>query len=85
MALVGAAAFAVQGGEYSTADWLELRARERALQAEVDSLTREVDSLGRWAKQVESDPAVQERLARERFGMIRPGEMLYRIVGPRGE
>ena len=73
-------AFGYAGGEYSTGDWRTLRdnvAVERAaaarLQIEIDSLRREADAL-------ETDPAAQERAARERFGMLRPGEMMYRIA-----
>jgi CheY-like chemotaxis protein len=29
---------------------------------------------------LKSDPATQERVAREVFGMIRPGEILYQVV-----
>jgi len=73
----------VFGGEYSTRNWLKLRrqlAEEqdtvRALQAEIDSLARLADDLG-------TDRAGQGRAAREVFGMIRNGEVLYRIVPPR--
>lgn len=37
------------------------------------------DSLRRGIRSVTSDTAVIERVARERFGMIRPGETIYRI------
>jgi len=80
--LVVMGVFAVQGGEYSTWDY---RALERQLSAEDSAearLTRVVDSLTRVLKAVETDPAVQERIAREQFGMIRPGERLYRLVPP---
>ena len=72
--------FAVQGGEYSTLQWLELRKRERAEAALVQQLTREVDSLARVKKRVETDPAVQERVARELYGMLRPGEVEYTLL-----
>ena len=72
--------FAVQGGEYSTLQWLELRKRERAEAALVEKLTREVDSLARVKKRVETDPAVQERVARELYGMLRPGEVEYTLL-----
>jgi len=72
--------FAVQGGEFSTLDWLALRSRERAERTRVAELSRMVDSLGREAQLIERDPKVQERIARESFGMIRKGEFLYRIV-----
>ncbi len=77
--VVGGLAFGYTGGEYSTGDWRTLRdnvATERAvatrLQIDIDSLRREADAL-------ETDSAAQERAARERFGMLRPGEMMYRI------
>ncbi len=42
-------------------------------------LEAEIDSLTAWAAALESDSATQERVARERFGMIRNGEILYRV------
>ena len=45
-------------------------------------LRRLVDSLQRSADALEHDLRVQERVARERFGMIRRGELLYRLVPP---
>ena len=72
--------FAVQGGEYSTLQWLDLRKRERTEQALVRTLAREVDSLARVKKRVETDPAMQERLARELYGMLRPGEIEYTLL-----
>jgi hypothetical protein len=32
------------------------------------------------ATAIERDPRMQERVARERFGMLRKGEFLYRLV-----
>lgn len=73
--------FAVQGGEYGTTDLLRQRGRMARIQHEVDSLQRQVDSLQRWKKSIETDPLVQERLAREEFGMIRGDkEVLYRFA-----
>ncbi|PYO98037.1 MAG: hypothetical protein DMD61_11015 [Gemmatimonadetes bacterium] len=36
--------------------------------------------LRRLTHALETDPAAQERAAREQFGMIRKGELLYRLV-----
>jgi cell division protein FtsB len=72
--------FALQGGEYGTLDLLQLRREEAEERANVERLQRLVDSLGRAATAIERDPRVQERVARERFGMIRKGEFLYRLV-----
>jgi cell division protein FtsB len=72
--------FGVQGGEYGTTDLLALRRQEASERTQVDRLRHVVDSLERDAKAIETDLRVQERVARERFGMIRPGELLYRLV-----
>jgi cell division protein FtsB len=46
----------------------------------VDSLQRQVDSLGRFLRLVKGDSATQERIAREEFGMVRGDkEILYRF------
>jgi len=80
IAVVGAAlVFAVWGGEYSTWNWLTLRREEKRMRAEVVQLHQEVDSLKALKKQIEIDPSLQERIAREQFGMIAKGEYLYII------
>ena len=78
--IAGAIFFAVQGGEYSTRDLYVLNTRNRALTYEVDSLQRQVDSLGRYLGMVKGDSATMERIAREEFGMVRGDkEVLYRF------
>jgi cell division protein FtsB len=75
--LLAALLFAVQGGEYSTLEWLELRKRERIERDSVAMLEHAIDSLGKLARAIETDPATQERYARELYGMIRPGEHVF--------
>ncbi len=83
VAALALAALALLGGEYGTLDWLKLR-RELALEREaVRDVQVELDSLERLARALETDPAAQERAAREQFGMIRDGEILYRLVPKR--
>ena len=41
-----------------------------------------VDSLEKAAIAIERDPRVQERVARESFGMIKDGEFLFRVLPP---
>ena len=79
-ALVFALYFAVQGGEYGTLDLLKLRREVAAEQEKVTLLKQALDSLGREAMAIEHDPRVQEHVAREQFGMIRRGELLYKLV-----
>jgi cell division protein FtsB len=75
--------FAVQGGEYGTSDLLRQRARRQALVARLDTLQRQVDSLTRRKLALQNDAALQERIAREEFGMVRgQKEILYRFADP---
>ena len=85
LGLLVALYFALQGGEYGTLDLLQLRKEEAAEQGKVERLTRVVDSLEHAAASIERDPRTQERVARERFGMLRKGEFLYRLVPTAGD
>ena len=79
---IAVVSFAVQGGEYGTLDLLDQRRKLARVTAEVDSLQRVVDSLQAYKRLVETDPVTQERIAREEFGMVKPGEVLYRFADP---
>jgi cell division protein FtsB len=81
VAVVGGLAFGFAGGEYGTLDWWQMKRDLAAEQAALDSLKTETDSLARELRLLERDPATQERMAREKFGMIRPGELLFIIEG----
>jgi cell division protein FtsB len=74
--------FGIQGGEYATTDLVALRRQEASERAQVQRLRLVVDSLQKEAVAIEHDLRTQERVARERFGMIRRGELLYRLVPP---
>jgi cell division protein FtsB len=82
LAIVFAVYFALQGGEYSTSDLFRQRQRERMLIRSLDSLQHDVDSLRALRRLIETDPATQERIAREDFGMIRDKELLFRFIDP---
>ncbi len=80
LAIIAALVFAVQGGEWGTLDLWRQRGRLARLKATVDSLQHEVDSLKAYKKALESDPVLQEKIAREEFGMVRGNkELLYRF------
>ncbi len=81
--LLGVLAFAIQGGEFGTTDLLSQQLKKRRLQATAESLARQVDSLTEVKKSIQTDPRVQERIAREEFGMVKGDrEMLYRFADP---
>lgn len=78
--IVGALIFALEAGEYSTLDIVRQRRRLTELTTRSDSIRHAVDSLTRAEKLVRTDPVTQERIAREEFGMVRGGEILYRFI-----
>jgi cell division protein FtsB len=80
--IVGGLAFGVAGGEYATWDWWQLRREVRAERAALDSLRREIDSLEIALRLLQRDPATVERVARERYGMLRPGEIMFQVEIP---
>ncbi|NOT07739.1 MAG: septum formation initiator family protein [Gemmatimonadales bacterium] len=82
LVVAGAVWAALMVGEYSTPQWLALRSKERTERERLVALRAEVDSLARVKKLVETDPAMQERVAREQYGMLRKGEVEFTLVRP---
>ena len=79
--VLGALWFAIEGGEYGTRDLIQQKRRRARLQSQIDSAQYVVDSLRSYRKRLETDPVLQERIAREEFGMVRgTKEILYRIA-----
>lgn len=77
--LVLAAYFALFGGEYGL---FEMRRVKRELDVErqrLEDARLEVERLDARADSLENDSLTIERIAREKWGMIRPGERLYRF------
>lgn len=77
--LLLAAYFAVFGGEYTVFQFGAMEEMERSRAAELAETEAAIDSLEAMEAKLESDPAAIERVARERYGMIRDGEILYRF------
>jgi cell division protein FtsB len=82
-ALLLGAYWAVFGGEYSVFEVRRARGAREDEAAELERIRREIDSLQTLTDSLENDPATLERLARERYGMIKDGEVLYRFAEPR--
>ena len=73
--------FAVEGGEYGTSDLFNVRGRISETKTAIDSLRRQVDSLSAQKKDVMTNPTVQERIAREEFGMVKGDrELIYHVL-----
>ena len=75
--------FAVEAGEYGTSDLFAVRRRIAETNQAIDSLKRVADSLSLVKRDVMSNPAVQERIAREEFGMVKGDrELVYHVLRP---
>ncbi|HEY3933772.1 MAG TPA: septum formation initiator family protein [Gemmatimonadales bacterium] len=79
-ALLVAVVFAIEGGSYNERNYLAVRQAERDSAQRVVVLQRAVDSLTAFRDSLANDPAVQERVAREQLGMVKPGELMFMIV-----
>ena len=72
--------YALWGGEYSALDLRRLRHDIEAAERRLADTRVRGDTLHAMAERLEKDPATIERVARERFGMVREGEILFRFV-----
>src|SRR5688572_10736173 len=82
--VVGAGYFALFGGDYGYFEVRRLEKEKAAEEARVIELQKELASLRVRSDSLATDSATLERLARERYGLIRDGERLYRFVDSAG-
>ena len=61
---------------YPTRTFLQQRNQKNAAEHQLEVLHEQTKKLDQQTKKLKTDAEV-ERLARERFGMVRPGETLY--------
>jgi cell division protein FtsB len=78
--LAGAAYFALFGGEYGYFELRRVRAERALEQQRLEQNRAEVAALRARADSLLHDSATIERVARERHGLLREGEKLYRFV-----
>ena len=70
---------AVAGGEHSLMDARRAEMQLEGKRAEMLAARHEIDSLRAWVDSLQHHDDALERLARERYGLIRDGEYLYRV------
>jgi cell division protein FtsB len=80
--LAGAGYFAVFGGDYDIFDLRSVRLERAAEEQRAAATQAEVERLRARRDSLLHDSATIERVARERYGMIRDGERLYRFADP---
>jgi cell division protein FtsB len=77
-----AAYYAFFGGRYSVFEVRTAEGDRDVLSAQLDSLEEVNAALAARVDSLETDPATLERVAREEYGMVRPGETIYRREVP---
>lgn len=80
IALIGAGYYWMAGGEYTRAGFVRLEREIESRRAEMAAREDELASIRAWADSLASNSWAIERVARERYGFVRPREVLVRFV-----
>ncbi|OGJ88775.1 MAG: hypothetical protein A2268_08555 [Candidatus Raymondbacteria bacterium RifOxyA12_full_50_37] len=70
------------GGKYGFVNMYRLSDERTALERTLDSLAAEQESIKRDIKKLETDRSEIERIAREKYGMAKKGEKVYKFSAP---
>ena len=76
------ALWALMVGEMGVIKYYRMRAQESSLRAEIGHLKQDNLRLMEDVRSLKSDPAYLERMARDKIGLARPGEVVYYYGGP---
>ncbi|WP_419937706.1 FtsB family cell division protein [Candidatus Palauibacter sp.] len=80
IALIGAGYYWMVGGEYTRAGLVRLEREIESRRAEMTVREDELASIRAWGDSLVSNSWAIERVARERYGFVRPREILVRFV-----
>ena len=58
----------------------DIRERDRENQQRITNLLKENDQLTEEQRRLEDDPEYLEKVAREKMGLIREGEVVYKLM-----
>jgi cell division protein FtsB len=64
-------------GEMGAVKYFRMRARENSLRTDIAHLKQDNLRLMQEVRSLKQDPAYLERLARDKIGLARPGEVVY--------
>jgi len=67
-------------GDMGLVKYFRMRQTQHRLQEEIQQLSEENKKIEGDIQALRSDPARIERLARERLGLVRPGEVVYQFL-----
>ena len=72
-------------GDAGSIKILSLKSEKARLEAEVATLNVDIKALQEEIDRLTSDPYIMEKLGREYYGYIAPGDKVYKIVRPGGD
>ena len=84
LVLIAAALYALWAlmvGEMGVIKYYRMHTQERTLRAEIGHLKQDNLRLMDDVRSLKSDPAYLERMARDKIGLARPGEVVYYYGG----
>jgi cell division protein FtsB len=64
-------------GEMGLVKYYRMQAQYRTLMADIEGLKQDNEKLSRDVRFLRTDPACIERIARDKLGLARPGEIVY--------
>ncbi len=64
-------------GEMGVVKYYRMQAQYRSLTADIERLKQDNEKLNREVRLLKTDPACIERIARDKLGLARPGEIVY--------
>lgn len=62
--------------------YLELKHNEKKLIREIKEISAENELLKKEIELLKKDPSYLEKYAREKFGLVKPGEMVFQFQSP---
>jgi cell division protein FtsB len=68
-------------GEMGAVKYFRMKARENTLRADISHLKQDNLRLMQEVRSLKHDPAYIERIARDKIGLARPGEVVYYYGG----
>lgn len=77
---IGYVTFSLLFGEKGVREYRELRATRDRLSRESEELRLHIGELREEVKALKTDPFTIEKIARERLGLVRRGEIVYRFL-----
>lgn len=63
----------------------ELRQKDKQLKEEIVKMKVDNLALGQESQRLENDPLYAEKVAREKMGLAREGEIIYKIIPEKSE